>query len=180
MTTPPHTSRAAPPETPVFVDPSGRRLRRVRWLTWCVLGVIGLYLALVVTALLGGPSIDSAFLPPLKARDGHQAVRPGGAGPTQGRTAGSSRTGQDTSASPTQSVPHDGTALVVAGVTGTPVPTGSASAAPRPATTAPPTTVAAVPTTGTRPTTTPSASGTDRGKSSTAPGKTRRPTPPAP
>lgn len=49
--------------SPVFVDTSGRRQRRVRrWGYLLVVPAVG-YVALLVSALLGGPTVQAPFLP---------------------------------------------------------------------------------------------------------------------
>ncbi|MFI0895160.1 hypothetical protein [Streptomyces sp. NPDC020983] len=74
-TRPPGTGRhrsAGSPEAarPVFLDPSGRRQRRVRRLG-CLLAVPAAgYVALLLSTALGGPSVDSPYLP-LPAAPGH-------------------------------------------------------------------------------------------------------------
>lgn len=138
-------NRPTPPEqSPVFVDGSGRRLRRLR-----VAGVIVVvpavgYVCLLFSTLLGGPTIDSPFLPlpdqppaaTVLARD-HQRV------PTGLSTSG-----------PKQPV--------VVGVVATQQPGGRAQA-----------TVAALPAAFAPPTTTPSPTSTVNGKSALAPTPTK-------
>ncbi|WNM29049.1 hypothetical protein RKE30_00815 [Streptomyces sp. Li-HN-5-11] len=48
---------------PVFVDSSGRRQRRVRRAARLLLIPAGGYVALVISTMLGGPTIDSPFVP---------------------------------------------------------------------------------------------------------------------
>ncbi|MFC8509830.1 hypothetical protein ACFU3J_23485 [Streptomyces sp. NPDC057411] len=53
--------------SPVFVDTSGRRQRRVRrWGCLLVVPAVG-YVALLVSALLGGPTVQAPFLPSARA-----------------------------------------------------------------------------------------------------------------
>ncbi|KJL46105.1 hypothetical protein RS84_02728 [Microbacterium hydrocarbonoxydans] len=49
--------------TPVFVDPRGRRRRWAVIAAWIGSAVAATYLALVVSALLGGPTINAPFFP---------------------------------------------------------------------------------------------------------------------
>lgn len=57
---------------PVFLDPSGRRQRRVRRLG-CLLAVpAAAYAVLLLSTALGGPSVDSPYLP-LPAAGDHRA-----------------------------------------------------------------------------------------------------------
>ncbi|MFF4307152.1 hypothetical protein [Streptomyces sp. NPDC001601] len=51
------------PARPVFVDASGRRQRRVRRAARLLLIPAGVYVALLVSALLGGPTISAPFVP---------------------------------------------------------------------------------------------------------------------
>lgn len=50
-------------DAPIFVDTSGRRHRKVRWLGWLLAVPAAGYLALLVSSLLGGPTVDAPFLP---------------------------------------------------------------------------------------------------------------------
>ncbi|GAA0676072.1 hypothetical protein GCM10010193_31430 [Kitasatospora atroaurantiaca] len=52
-----------PQNAPVFVDTSGRRQRRVRRIGWLLAVPAAGYLALLVSSVLGGPSINAPFLP---------------------------------------------------------------------------------------------------------------------
>jgi hypothetical protein len=59
-----HPETEHPPAAgPVFVDSSGRRLRRVRRLGQIVVVLAAGYLALMVSTALGGPTTSSPFLP---------------------------------------------------------------------------------------------------------------------
>jgi len=49
--------------TPVFVDPRGRRRRWAVVAAWIGSAIAATYLALVVSALLGGPTINAPFFP---------------------------------------------------------------------------------------------------------------------
>ncbi|MGW2400956.1 hypothetical protein ACWCYY_30780 [Kitasatospora sp. NPDC001664] len=67
MTTSPRTRAARravpPPDEPVFVDASGRRQRLVRRAGRLLVIPAAGYLALLLSSLLGGPSVDAPFLP---------------------------------------------------------------------------------------------------------------------
>ncbi|WP_431679344.1 hypothetical protein [Kitasatospora sp. KL5] len=52
---------------PVFVDTSGRRLRRVRRAGWLLAVPAAGYLALLASSLVGGPVLNAPFLPALPA-----------------------------------------------------------------------------------------------------------------
>ncbi|MFD5734156.1 hypothetical protein ACFWIY_15140 [Streptomyces sioyaensis] len=79
---------------PVFVDSSGRRQRRVLRAARLLLIPAGGYVAVLISAMLGGPSISSPFVP--------HAESPHSATPTATAPDSSSDTGHPTrSASPT-------------------------------------------------------------------------------
>ncbi|MEV7025788.1 hypothetical protein AB0O00_27090, partial [Kitasatospora sp. NPDC093558] len=59
----PVVSDAEPTPAPVFVDASGRRQRRIRRLGLALAVPAGGYLALLTSALLGGPTVNAPFLP---------------------------------------------------------------------------------------------------------------------
>ncbi|CAM5576905.1 hypothetical protein ACIG0C_17780 [Kitasatospora aureofaciens] len=61
--TDPTGPEAVPPPPPVFVDASGRRQRRIRRLGAVLAVPAGGYLALLASALLGGPTVNAPFLP---------------------------------------------------------------------------------------------------------------------
>lgn len=164
-----HSSRHA--AGPVFVDASGRRLRHVLRAGWALLAGVALYAVVVVTAALGGPSLDAPFLPqgPVDAQvspDGQQSD------PTRTPSATPSSTGEPSdvtsssspTASPELTVGRDSAdeSSDVQAVASTTRPTAAA-----------PTSTTASPTS--QPSPTPSES--PRGKSDTAPGATNRPTP---
>ncbi|SEO35345.1 hypothetical protein [Actinacidiphila rubida] len=56
-------------DRPVFVDASGRRQRRVRRLGYLLVIPAAAYVALVLSTVLGGPSVDSPLLPVPAAGD---------------------------------------------------------------------------------------------------------------
>ncbi|MCB5170082.1 hypothetical protein LG634_35425 [Streptomyces bambusae] len=55
------------PERPVFVDASGRRQRRVRRIGRLLVVPAAAYVVVLVSTLLGGPTLDAPFLPAPKA-----------------------------------------------------------------------------------------------------------------
>jgi len=68
--------------SPVFVDTSGRRQRRVRRIGWLLAVPAAGYLALLASSLLGGPTIDAPFLPQAPAAQAPTSpsdAAPGGA-----------------------------------------------------------------------------------------------------
>ncbi|CAG7646105.1 hypothetical protein [Actinacidiphila bryophytorum] len=72
---------------PVFVDPSGRRQRRVRRFGRLLVIPAAGYVALLLSAALGGPSVDSPYLPlPAGDADGAGSASPRATAPD---TAGS-------------------------------------------------------------------------------------------
>lgn len=137
---------------PVFVDPSGRRQRRVRRLGWLLVIPAAGYAALLLSAAIGGPSVDSPYLP-LPAAGNHvrgSATTPpaapdsagrtpaatsdgtaGGSGsPTARATAGSAPTA--TGLSPRPSAPGSTTAAASAPATAVPTVTHGRSTATHP------------------------------------------------
>ncbi|MCU6482542.1 hypothetical protein [Arthrobacter sp. A2-55] len=59
----PNATLSAPPHGPVFVDASGRRLRRIKVMGLGVLGLAAGYVILLLIAFLGGPNAAAPFLP---------------------------------------------------------------------------------------------------------------------
>lgn len=55
--------RSASPRGPVFVDASGRRLRRVKFIGLGALGLVAGYVVLLLVAVIGGPNIAAPYLP---------------------------------------------------------------------------------------------------------------------
>ncbi|MEV7417783.1 hypothetical protein [Streptomyces sp. NPDC089919] len=157
LATPPGTNDEPGPEPapPVFVDFSGRRRRRVQRLGRLLVVPAAGYLALVVSALLGGPTLGVPFLPdPPGAHQPHHppaVADPDAPGPAAPVLPGRGRA-TDRSAGPS------GGATPEAG----PGP----SAGP----------VAPLATASAFPTGAPTATGKVRGKSSAAPGRSRKPT----
>jgi hypothetical protein len=116
VTPPPSGARSAPaghgrrpggPATaarPVFVDPSGRRQRRVRRIGRLLAIPAAGYVALLLSAALGGPSVDAPYLP-RPAAGGHgpgagATVRPTATGGAAHRTPSSPDRGGPASAPP--------------------------------------------------------------------------------
>ncbi|WP_328317746.1 hypothetical protein [Streptomyces sp. NBC_00388] len=143
-------SDAPAPDTPVFVDASGRRGRKYRRIGWLVALACASYAALLVSTVVGGSSTAPWLLIP---------------GPADGKKADSVRDPAEPVASP---APGE----QVPGATAAPVPVDAASTgAPRPATAVSHGVWAAPVPAGPRaaPSRTPG-----------APGKPRRPAPPVP
>jgi hypothetical protein len=123
---------------PVFVDPSGRRQRRVRRVGWLLVVPAAGYVAVLLSTVLGGPS--SPFLPlPEAGGHPHNATAPPSDAPSHGSvparpnapTAGSHAprtTGPGSSAADAGS--HGSAATASAGVTATPGPALSPTASP--------------------------------------------------
>lgn len=55
--------RSASPRGPVFVDASGRRLRRVKLIGLGALGLVAGYVILLLVVLIGGPNVAAPYLP---------------------------------------------------------------------------------------------------------------------
>ncbi|MEU6417806.1 hypothetical protein [Streptomyces spiralis] len=124
---------------PVFVDSSGRRQRRVLRAARLLMIPAGGYVALLVSAVLGGPSITSPSVPQTDSahRPTPQATAPDSAPPGTGHSTG--RTSPDTarqSSRPTaQSTagPTDGTAVAPTAPTATSGPTAAPTRTTSPA-----------------------------------------------
>lgn len=58
---------APEPPAPVFVDTSGRRQRRVRRWGYLLVVPAAAYVVLLISTLLGGPTLQSPFLPSAQA-----------------------------------------------------------------------------------------------------------------
>ncbi|MBB6402796.1 hypothetical protein [Arthrobacter sp. AZCC_0090] len=148
----------APAHGPVFVDASGRRLRRVKLVGLGALGLVAGYVVLLLVALFGGPNVAAPFLPlpaapkaaaPVAPEVGEVPSPPSNAA---GLPSSDSRlpvplapAAFETAAAPLSPVP------ATQAINGAAVQHGAAIAAP-----------------------TPSASPTSPGKSGTAPGQTTR------
>jgi len=174
----PNATLSPPPPGPVFVDASGRRLRRIRVLGLGVLGLAAGYVILLLLAFLGGPNAAAPFLP-LGIPQAVPAAQPANHRPTPAATPLSN--GGPLQASERQSG-------AAPGVLGAAAAAAAAPATMAPATTGPVTSQAAG-TPGAAPThpaaappapaPAPSAQPAARGKSGTSPGQAKRPTPPA-
>ncbi|MEV5969466.1 hypothetical protein [Streptomyces sp. NPDC051921] len=108
----PHPPAPSVPEaSPVFVDTSGRRQRRVRrWGYLLLVPAVG-YVALLISALLGGPTVQAPFLPSAQApHTPTPAPSTGGGngGPTP--AAGDTADRPDTASTPGGSDPTPGEA----------------------------------------------------------------------
>ncbi len=73
---------APEPPAPVFVDTSGRRQRRVRRWGYLLVVPAAAYVVLLISTLLGGPTLQSPFLPSAQAPHTHAPE-----GAPAGRTA---------------------------------------------------------------------------------------------
>ncbi|MFD7257885.1 hypothetical protein [Streptomyces sp. NPDC059874] len=71
----PSAAEAAEP-SPVFVDASGRRQRRVRRLGWLLVVPAAAYVVLVLSSLVGGPTLRSPFLPAPRGADAAPSKSP--------------------------------------------------------------------------------------------------------
>lgn len=162
---PSHTPGSAP-RGPIFVDASGRRLRRIRILGLAALALVAGYVVLLMVALAGGPNVGAPYLP-----------RPAGAAAF------------NAPATPPKSKPSPRASAVEAALPGrsggippaAPEP-GTAEAPPSSAPVPPPSAPAAAETTASLPRAGAAAQGTvpdDPGMSGAAPGQASKPTPPA-
>ncbi|MFD9727555.1 hypothetical protein [Streptomyces sp. NPDC059072] len=95
---------AEPPEpSPVFVDSSGRRQRRVRRLGWLLVVPAVAYVVLVLSSLFGGPTLRSPFLPAPRVADAAPS-RPPAAEPGPSASAAPRRTAGPASPVPAAAV----------------------------------------------------------------------------
>lgn len=122
--------------TAVFVDASGRRWRRVRWLGVALAGLLVAYLLLLVAALVGPPALSRIAVP------GLGPVLPGPAAGSLGDGRGGSATPREAlvrsslepagqGAGPTP-IPSAGTPTTTGPTPGGPVPAPAAPPAPEP------------------------------------------------
>ncbi|WP_329383147.1 hypothetical protein OG625_20835 [Streptomyces sp. NBC_01351] len=95
----PSAAEAAEP-SPVFVDSSGRRQRRVRRLGWLLVVPAAAYVVLVLSSLFGGPTLRSPFLPAPRGADAAPSKSPA-AEPSPSASAAPRR-----SATPTGAASH--------------------------------------------------------------------------
>lgn len=161
---------------PIFVDVSGKRLRRARATGLVALALVSGYVALLVVALLGGPNVAAPYLPQraLLTPQPSQTSSPGSVAASRPEVAPSSapRTNApvaDYGPGPAAAAPVPNAVPVQPAVAAVPqVPVAApAPAAPAPVAAPAP---AAVPT---------PAEATAPGKSGSAPGQTSRPTTPS-
>ncbi|MFJ8361457.1 hypothetical protein [Streptomyces sp. NPDC093984] len=124
---------------PVFVDASGRRQRRVLRAARLLLIPAGGYVALLISAALGGPTLNTPFVP--QPDPAHHPAKPRAAAPDSspeaGRSAGSASptTAQRTSrptARTTASATPAAKSAPTAGASQAPAPAATHAAAPSP------------------------------------------------
>lgn len=154
-------SRSVSPRGPVFVDASGKRLRRVKLTGLGALGLVAGYVVLLLVAFIGGSNVAAPFLP-LTAGPAHELPQPTQvpANPPPGA--------QPSEARLTEPVARG---AVQGPVTAVQAPATPASAAPAPQINSP----AILPA---GPVAAPAPSATAPGKSETAPGQATRPSAP--
>jgi hypothetical protein len=154
--------RSASPRGPVFVDASGRRLRRVKLIGLGALGLVAGYVILLLVAFIGGSNVAAPFLPLTAGPAAHDLPpsTPAPDSPAAGLQASEPRSAEPAAR-----------AAVQAPVTAVQAPVTPGSAAPAPQINSPAMQPAA-------PVATPAPSTTAPGKSSTAPGQTTRPSAP--
>lgn len=153
--------RSVSPRGPVFVDASGKRLRRVKLIGLGALGLVAGYVVLLVVAFIGGSNVAAPFLP-LTAGPAHELPQPTQvpANPAAGP--------QPSEARSTEPVARG---AVQGPVTAVQAPATPASAPPAPQINSP----AIVPA---GPVAVPAPSAIAPGKSETAPGQATRPSAP--
>ncbi|POX44811.1 hypothetical protein [Streptomyces sp. Ru72] len=124
---------------PVFVDSSGRRQRRVLRAARLLLIPAGGYVALLISAALGGPTLDAPFVP--QPDPAHHPAKPSAAAPDTSpeasRPTGSASptTARQTSratARPTAPATPAATSAPAAGASSAPAPAATHAAAPNP------------------------------------------------
>ncbi|MFB7464121.1 hypothetical protein ACFCZ1_11585 [Streptomyces sp. NPDC056224] len=123
----------APAPSPVFVDSSGRRQRRVRRLGWLLVVPAAAYIVLLISSLFGGPTLQSPFLPSPRVPENTQS-RPPVAEPGSPSPGAVRRTGApDTSPRPSPSPSRAGVQPTTGGGPGTtsgPAPSASQGSSP--------------------------------------------------
>lgn len=182
--------RAGSPRGPVFVDASGRRLRRVQLIGLGVLGLVAGYVVLVLAAFIGGSGVSAPFLPLPAAAGPHDQPPTPPASPAAESHAAAALSGpaappvvQSPAAAPVAlaaapaAPPTGGTAVATPAPVPAAAPThpGLGGTAPGAAGTAPGSSGTAPGTSGTAPGT----SGVAPGSSGAAPGQATRPSAPA-
>ncbi|MDD9379675.1 hypothetical protein M8Z33_24060 [Streptomyces sp. ZAF1911] len=164
------TSASASDPSPVFVDSSGRRQRRVRRLGWLLVVPAAGYIVLLLSSLFGGPTLSSPLLPlphPSQAAPDAAPSKAPAASPAPGSAGAPKRTGAAVSGASVSGAAQPPAAPSTAGPDRGATPRNTPGA-----TVAPP--VQPAPTTG--PGTTPAPGQTNRGKSTSAPGQAGKPT----
>ncbi len=182
------------PRGPVFVDASGRRLRRIQLIGLGVVGLVAAYVILVLAAFLGGSGVSAPFLPlPAAAGARETPSSPPPVDPRAGLTGPAipvveqSPADVPLPASAVTAVPPVAGSAVVPAAPAVPAPAAAPVPAPAPAAPAAAGTAAGSGATAPGPSgTAPGSSGTAPGSSTTAPGasgsapgQTTRPTAPA-
>ncbi|TQJ61365.1 hypothetical protein FBY30_3657 [Arthrobacter sp. SLBN-83] len=185
--------RAESARGPVFVDASGRRLRRIQLIGLGVVGLVAAYVILVLAAFIGGSGVSAPFLPlPAAAGPRETPSSPPPVDPRAGLTGPAipvveqSPAAVPLPASAVTAVPPVAGPAVVPAAPAAPAPAPAAAPVPAPAPAAAGTAAASGATapgsSGTAPGssgTAPGSSGTAPGASGSAPGQTTRPTAPA-
>jgi cytoskeletal protein RodZ len=158
-------SRSVSPHGPVFVDASGKRLRRVKLMGLGALGLVTGYVILLLVALIGGSNVAAPFLPLPAGPAAHELPQPpsAAANPAPGLQASEARW-----AEPAARTEVQGPANPVQ------APVSQSAAAPAQQVNS----AAMQPAAPAAPVATPAPSATAPGKSSTAPGQTTRPSAP--
>lgn len=181
--------KSIPGRNPVFVDSTGRRHRTIRRAGAFLAVPATAYVVLLVSSLLGGPTVDTPLVP-LPAAAPERLSEPQPAVTTTPVSAGESTTSPETvgpsEETPTQDPSQVPTTTLVTPVTNAPVtpgmptiPTGNPTGAPTSNPTGNPT-VTPIGTPIVTPTGTPiatptSTSTTGHGKPTTPPGRTKKP-----
>lgn len=150
--------------SPVFVDRSGRRQRRVRRLGRLLVVPAGAYVVLLISTLLGGPTVRSPLLPAAQAPHPAEASPP-----APGPSAPAVPTRAPSSARPdARSVSPDARTVSATGVKpaqgNSPLPGTTPGGAPT------------APTASAGPNASPTVSATTHGHSGSAPGQSGKPT----
>jgi hypothetical protein len=122
-------------DSPVFVDASGRRQRRVRRFGWVLVVPAVAYVLLLVSTLLGGPTVRSPLLPappPPAVESVAPVAEPGPESPSPeaGGTPSKARTG------PAATPSAVGGRAATASSSAAPAPSSPATAVPAPSTAA--------------------------------------------
>ncbi len=169
--------RPASPRGPIFVDASGRRLRRVKLLGLAALGLVAGYAVLLLVAFMGGSNVAAPFLPlpaAPAARDLPSSRAAPASPPAGPRSAGPAAAGAVPA--PVTAVRTPVTALQARAATAQATAAASDVPSARPIATSAQQPAAPVATSA--PSNTPSVAPTAPGKSGTAPGQATRPSPP--